>query len=157
MKYSAFIALACVACSKDPKADAAPVASSSAAIAIAASAASATATATARETANGSQLDGLNCRAHAGSTTVNLHFRFTLMKGTLLVDGPETRRILTKATPSGGTYVMQFVSYESGDTKPDAEKLTQASIVSVGDHDEVFFDGEVHPAGTSPTASLRCE
>lgn len=154
------LAFVLVACSKQPKEEAAPVPSSSAAIAAVTSAA-ASALPHTTATAAGSQLDGVVCRV-AGKTRANIHFRFETMKGTVLIDGGETRRILTKATPQGATYVLRFLSYEAGDRKPAAEKLVPgesivARIVADGDHDNVFFDGDVHSAGLAGGEMYRCE
>lgn len=164
MKRLVFLAVALVACSKQPKEEAAPIPSSSAAVAAVASAAASAlphTTATATATAAGSQLDGVVCRV-AGPTRANIHFRFETMKGTVLIDGGETRRILTKATPHGATYVLQFLSYETGDRKPAAEKLVPgqsivARIVADGDHDNVYFDGDVRSAGLAGGEVYRCE
>lgn len=156
------LALVLVACSKPSREEAAPIPSSSAAIAaVASAAASALPHTTATATAAGSQLDGVVCRV-AGKTRANIHFRFETMKGTVLIDGGETRRILTKATPQGATYVLRFLSYEAGDRKPAAEKLVPgesivARIVADGDHDNVFFDGDVHSSGLAGGEIYRCE
>lgn len=160
MKRLVVLTVALVACSKQPKEEVAPLPSSSAAIAVAASAA-ASALPHTTATAAGSQLDGVVCRV-TGPTRASIHFRFETMKGTVLIDGGETRRLLTKATPSGATYVLRFLAYETGDRKPAAEKLVPgqsivARIVADGDHDNVYFDGDVHSAGLAGGEVYRCE
>lgn len=101
----------------------------------------------------------MSCRAVSGSVTVDLRFQLDSMRGTLSIDGRDTRRFDVKAIPSKATYSLVFVSYGSGDVKPATEKLTAgksvvARLVAAGDDEDLYFDVDVHPRGA--TTPIRC-
>lgn len=104
----------------------------------------------------------IECRAKAGGSTIKARFEFATMTGAVTVDGTETRRFAVTAVPHAATYALVFASYGEGDKRPVGEKLvasksTVTRIVANGEKNDIYFDGDVQPAGTDKMAALHCD
>lgn len=104
---------------------------------------------------------GFDCKATSGTTNIDARFDFDAMQGAVTIDGAETRRFRVRATPFAGTYVLSFLEYGEGDAKPatealTAEKSTIVRVVTSGDDTDLYFDGDVHPAGVTGANPIRC-
>lgn len=117
---------------------------------------------TSSATAGASPATFVECRAKAGPSTLEARFEFATMTGTVMVDGTETRRFAVTAVPHAATYALVFASYGEGDKPPVGEKLVASKsivtrIVANGEKNDIYFDGDIHPAGTDKTAALHCD
>jgi hypothetical protein len=66
---------------------------------------------------------------------------------------------MIRATPHAGTYVLMFDRFAPNDAHDKTpawdSKTIIARLVTMGDHDELFFDGDYRPPFSA--RSLRCE
>lgn len=111
--------------------------------------------------AAGAPAGGVTCKAASGGDKIFAHFDFDTMKGTVDIDGTDTRRFAIRALPQAGTYTLLFTSYRPGDKKPAGEALSGKStvvrLVSMGAGEQLFFDLDVHPSGLASPTGIPCE
>lgn len=119
------------------------------------------AVAVATPTSAGTPAGGVTCKATSGGDKIYAHFDFDTMKGTVDIDGTDTRRFAIRALPQAGTYTLLFTSYRPGDKKPAGEALSSKStvvrLVSMGAGEQLFFDLDVHPSGLASRTGIPCE
>lgn len=83
-------------------------------------------------------------------------------KGVVEVEGPEPRKLKVEVALHKATSVLLFDGYGKGDATPKGEKLTAgksqvARLVTVSDREDLYFDGDVKPAGLgAPGKALVC-